>query len=314
MPQLRFLRPAGALLFLLGMTLAAIGAETGPLDQLRQRALELVNRERTERGLAPLTQQAALNEAAQKHAQDMLERNYYSHTSLEGDTVRDRYMEAGGSRWKLVAENIARCQGCPSPPTENRVEQLHQGWMNSPPHRENILRSGLDAFGFGIVIGSDQTLYAVQTFAGAGESRDRQPDEASALNPQEQNALVAQRLNKARRAENLPAVETDPALIEAASRLLPQADPSSFTSGNLMGALPRDTQGQWSSLAVIMASCGGCGVEPNAGDVRSFVQQWLDNPQYRERLLDRSFTHIGFIIRANGEGLKSALLVLGAHR
>ncbi|MBJ6124118.1 CAP domain-containing protein [Microvirga splendida] len=318
MLQFRFGRlAAGALMAALALAGAAHGVETGPLDQLRQRALELVNRERADRGLEALRLQDGLNEAAQNHAEDMLRRNYYSHTSPEGESVQDRFLDAGGSRWKLTAENIARCQGCPSPPTEDRVEELHQGWMDSPPHRENILRQGLASFGFGIAVGDDRTLYAVQTFAGPGTSRDRQPEEASALDRQEQNALLEKRLNRARTREDLPPVETHPALVEAAAQLLPQADPGSFTAGessNPMDALPADARMQWSSLAVVMATCGGCGTRPTAGDVRSFLQQWLDNPQYRDRLLDRSFTHAGFIIRANGDGLKSALLVLGRQR
>ncbi|WP_230534138.1 CAP domain-containing protein [Microvirga roseola] len=289
--------------------------ETGDLDALRQKALELVNEERRERGLEPLTLGSALNEAAQEHAEDMLDRNYYAHVSPEGDTVRDRFIEAGGSRWQLAAENIARCEGCGGPPQISRVEELHQGWMNSPEHRENILREGLDRFGFGIVVGENQTLYAVQTFAGAGTSRDRQPQESvNAIDRQRQNELAAQRLNRARQNESASRIEPDPALIETAANLLPRQDLDSSRLGDLTQALPEDARNDWRNLAVLMASCSGCGTEPNAADVRSFLQQWLDDPQYRDRLLNRDFTDIGFLIRANGEGLKTAVLVLGQHR
>ncbi|MFC4170929.1 CAP domain-containing protein [Microvirga sp. GCM10011540] len=318
--MLRPLMPFALCLLLsaFGMSGAATGAETGDLERLRQRALELVNQERRDQGLETLTLGASLNEAAQKHAEDMLARNYYSHVSPEGDTVRDRYTAAGGSRWKVAAENIARCQGCDSPPTVSRVEELHQGWMNSPEHRENILRRGLDTFGFGIVVGDDRTLYAVQTFAGAGTSRDQQPQEdMSALAPDRQNALAVQEINKAREAQGVPALETDPALAQAAANLLPEQDLASFEASrldNLMQALPDDARTDWSSLGVIVGSCGGCGTVPNAADIRSFVDQWLDQPEYRDRLLDPRFTDAGFIVRADGDGLKRALLVLGQRR
>lgn len=65
----------------LAMTGHSSGAETGDLAKLRQKALELVNKERRDRDLQPLTLGPALNEAAQRHAEDMLARNYYAHVS-----------------------------------------------------------------------------------------------------------------------------------------------------------------------------------------------------------------------------------------
>jgi uncharacterized protein YkwD len=301
----------------LGLTAPLLAAETGDLERLRQRALELVNEERRNRDLHPLTLGPHLNEAAQKHAEDMLERNYYAHASPEGNTARDRYIQAGGSRWRLVAENIARCQGCETPPTENRVKELHKGWMDSPGHRENILKQGLDTFGYGIVVGADRTLYAVQTFAGSGMSQDLQAGEdGSTIDREKQNALAAQRINQVRRRENVSPLETDPALKKAASELLPEREASSesIQLGNLAQALPDNRRMEWRSLAAIAGSCGGCGTQPNAADIRSFLQQWLDDPQYRERLLDRNLTHFGLAIQANGEGLKRAVLILGQQR
>lgn len=74
-------------------------------------ALELLHQDRRERTLPPLQLDAILNEAAQKHAEDMLRRGYYSHRSLEGETGMDRYRAAGGGTSQVVAENIARCEG-----------------------------------------------------------------------------------------------------------------------------------------------------------------------------------------------------------
>src|SRR5688500_2604033 len=82
------------------------------LQALRHRALELVNQARAGHGLSRLELGGNLDEAAQSHARDMLRRGYYSHTSPEGENVQDRYVAAGGSRWELAAENIARCEGC----------------------------------------------------------------------------------------------------------------------------------------------------------------------------------------------------------
>lgn len=143
--------------------------ETGPLGALRQEALSLVNQTRRERGLAALSLTGPLNAAAQSHAEDMARRGYYAHFSPEGEDALGRYRANGGQRYRIVAENIANCGGCPVPPTEERVRRFHSDWMNSPGHRKNILRSGVENFGFGIAAANGR-IYAVQTFAGGDPS------------------------------------------------------------------------------------------------------------------------------------------------
>ncbi|WP_134495913.1 CAP domain-containing protein [Microvirga pakistanensis] len=260
----------------------SFSADTGNLEQLRQRALVLVNKERRERGVETPSEGNMLNTAAQTHAADMLKRSYYSHVSPEGNTVMDRYIEAGGDRWQLTAENIAQCRGCPIPPTVERVESLHQGRMNRPPHRENILWQGLDRFGFGIIAGSDQTLYAVQTFAGPGRPRNLQPDEqAHAIEAEQQTTVALQRVNKERQTNNREPLKAYPALIQAASNLVQGSgtDGSALNiRGNLSDALPDDASRNWQTLAGITGRCGGCGEQPTAADVRFFVQQQEQNP------------------------------------
>lgn len=298
---------------------AAIAAETGDLDRLRERALSLVNQARDEAGLQPLEAGAALNEAALAHARDMLQRNFYSHVSPDGETARERYLAAGGGRWRLVAENIAHCRGCGMPPTVETVDTLHDLWMESPGHRENILRRGLDRFGFGLVGTPEDGVYAVQTFAGAGTPPGADPGEdLSEIDPAAATEVALARIGRARSQAGLDPIERSPALETAADRLLPGDPGATFTLPNdpaaLADALPTGTEGDWSQLAVIAASCGGCGATPTAADVRRMVDQWLDGPDHRGRLLDSAFDHLGFTIRADGEGRKIALAVLGAKR
>ena len=114
LPLVRFPVPALLVFWLIGLLALAtispaIAAETGDLERLRSEALELVNEDGAEYGLEPLELTESLNEAAQNHAEDMIEREYYAHVSPEGEAVQDRYIEQGGSRWRLVAGNIARC-------------------------------------------------------------------------------------------------------------------------------------------------------------------------------------------------------------
>jgi uncharacterized protein YkwD len=294
----------------------ASAAETGELERLRSEALERVNEDRSEYGLKPLELTENLNEAAQNHAEDMLERRYYAHVSPEGETIQDRYIEQGGSRWRLVAGNIARCIGCPSPPTIERIRNLQQGWMDSPGHRANILQEGLDSFGYGIIVGDDRRLYAVQNFAGPGVPRGLQPDEEPvALSPVEQAEQALTAINTAREREGVPRLEPSDALNEGAMTLLPEGEGGSLTlDGELFAALPQDERRAWSALSVLAAGCGGCGTELTAADVRSFRDRWLDNRQNAGTLLAEQMTHLGFAMRAGGEGRKVAVAVVGQHR
>jgi len=110
MPRLAALALAGLAACLITGR-AAASMETGDLMALRGAALELLNQDRRERTLPPRELDAILNEAAQKHAEDMLRRGYYSHRSPEGETGMDRYRAAGGGTSQVVAENVARCEG-----------------------------------------------------------------------------------------------------------------------------------------------------------------------------------------------------------
>lgn len=297
---------------------ACVAASTGDLEKLRARALELVNRARREQGLQPLELGPKVNEAALSHARDMLRRNYYSHTSPEGETVQDRYVDAGGSKWRLIAENIARCAGCTSDPDTEAVERLHRGWMNSPEHRHNILHRGLTRFGFGIVSSSEQGEYAVETFAGPGIPRGAETAEPVAVtSPGEQTKLALSQINRARAGQDRSPLESNPDLIDVAKSIMSSSDSKKLEidqNVNPYRLLPSDQRRKWQSISYLVAACGGCGTEPTRADVRYFTQQWLDSSQDRPKLLASTLTHVGLALGANGDGKKVALLILGRRR
>ena len=285
---------------------------TTDLEQLRQESLQLVNDARSKQDLSSLQFEAELNEAAQAHAEDMLKRQFYDHVSPEGDTVMDRYIAAGGSQYRLVAENIARCRGCRVPADETAVRDLHQGWMNSPEHRENILAEGLSGYGFGIAENETGTRYSVQTFEGPGVSGG--PDAsgpANEIDAAAQSELVAALINDRRRADGIAPISADRRLVRSAQDLIPE-DISGIALdelGSLQGVIP--AQAPWRSYQMIVGSCGGCGVRPTEADVRFFVGEWLDDARYRRVLTDPDLTSIGLAIEADQSGRKIAAAILG---
>lgn len=128
----------------------ARGQENGPAQVL----FESVNRERTAHGLAPLKWSATLAGAARQHALRMAAQNTLSH-QLHGEPgMADRASQAG-ARFSSLAENVA--EG-PS------AESIHLQWMNSPPHRANLLDAQLDSVGIAVAE-HNGVLFAVEDFS-----------------------------------------------------------------------------------------------------------------------------------------------------
>jgi len=122
------------------------------LGQARAAMLARVNAERAAARRPPLVLDPRLNEAAQRHADDMLQRSYYNHASPEGATPGDRVRKSGYTP-HLVAENIAR-----GPYT---VTEAMDNWMQSREHRGNILQPALRDLGVGIAVGRNSVAYTV---------------------------------------------------------------------------------------------------------------------------------------------------------
>lgn len=78
------------------------------LSEMRSFALALVNRDRQLNGASALKEDAALDRAAQKHAEDMLRRKYFAHVSPEGRNPSARVIAEGVDPNEGVGENISR--------------------------------------------------------------------------------------------------------------------------------------------------------------------------------------------------------------
>lgn len=98
-----------------------------------------LNAYRASKGAPALLVNAQLERAALAHAQDMVAKNYFSHTGKDGSDPSTRLRRAGCSDPIYVSENIA--QGYPDEAAALR------GWQNSPGHDENLLRKGSRIYG-----------------------------------------------------------------------------------------------------------------------------------------------------------------------
>lgn len=118
--------------------------------------LRLVNEERAANGLSKLSWNKELAEVAQTKAQDMVNNNYFSHTSPTYGSPFDM-MKSFGISYRYAAENIAK---------NASVEKAHTALMNSDGHRKNILNANYTEIGIGIVKTSSNSYTVVQMFIG----------------------------------------------------------------------------------------------------------------------------------------------------
>lgn len=125
-----------------------------PSPTLELEMLVLVNQERAKVGLPPLQPDPELTEVARLHSADMFARGYFSHSTPEGLSPFDR-IENGGVSYRTAGENLAHA------PT---LAIAHNGLMNSPGHRENILRPEFGRLGIGILDGGPRGLMITQNF------------------------------------------------------------------------------------------------------------------------------------------------------
>lgn len=303
-----------AMLVVVALAAPVAAQESADAEALRALALQLLNKSRAENGLPPLQIGKEINEAAKFHAADMLRRGFYGHDSPEGQSVKERYEKAGGGRFLLTAENIARCTDCKI--STKTVEFLQSAWMNSKGHRENILSKGVTHFGFSVVWAPGKPLYAVQTFAGPGIQRGVAG--GAALKKLSAAEIVAKALalvNQERKQAGRPALVESASLTKAVRAILPARNAVENFSipelGKVKEALPAGERDDWTSLGMLASSCGGCGTDMTEADVRTFLRQWLDKGNNRDMVLNPRSTHLAFAIAASGQGKKVALAVVG---
>ncbi len=128
--------------------------------------------------------------------------------------------------------------------------------------------------------------------------------------------VALQQINSAREDRGLEALSGSNPLDTVARKLIETGKGDQLISpdADLFELLPRDRRNDWRQLKVLAAACGGCGTQPTADDVRHFTGQWLQNDQYTSSIMSRAATHLGFAMKANGEGGKTAVAVIGQRR
>jgi hypothetical protein len=126
------------------------------LSPQAEQLFALANQTRAAQGLGTLKWDPALAAAALKHCQRMAVEGPISHRYAGELDLSERAGQAG-AHFRLIEENIAV-----GPSAAN----IHTGWMNSPPHRANLLSPNIDRVGIAVV-GRGELIFAVADYSGA---------------------------------------------------------------------------------------------------------------------------------------------------
>jgi cysteine-rich secretory family protein len=154
---------------LLGLWLVPRASSTPagrPSTSSEQMLYDAVNRERASLGLHQLQWDTALANAARLHTSLLAEHDALSHR-FNGEADLQTRLRMAGANFRLVAENVAQAPD---------VESLHIAWMNSPPHRANILDPQVNSIGIAIVRRGNE-LYATQDFSASVVQMNKEEQE-----------------------------------------------------------------------------------------------------------------------------------------
>lgn len=138
----------------------------GPASSLVGYALNQVNAARAAYGFRGLALDGAVSAVANAHAWDMLRNGYFSHTGLDGSTVRTRLSRAGVP-YSHAGENICYRSGFS---VQSTLNWCHAQFMAEPypgyyNHIGNILDPDFSRLGVGIAA-SGGKVYVVWDFTG----------------------------------------------------------------------------------------------------------------------------------------------------
>jgi len=248
-------------------------------DPIVAELVEAHNRERAKEKLPPLKLDARLEGAARSHAKDMADRDVMSHEGGDGSTPAQRVTRAG-YHYQTTGENVA--QGY------RDVASVMQGWMDSPPHRKNIM-GDFTEIGVARVEGKDDKPYWSAEF---GKPIPK-------LDPTAAASDLVKRINDERSAAQLGALAADPGLGKPA-----EAVAAELARGKEGKAPSFDgvEQKRYQDLAMTISS--------GQPDPETLVKGLLQNPDYKARLLGK-YSRIGVGYATGEDGIPHWCVILG---
>jgi uncharacterized protein YkwD len=135
------------------------------LDRVERSMIRAINRERAGHGLAAVRPSHKLARAADFHSWEMLDANYFAHTSRDGGPFDSRVRRF--ARHRSVGETLAWVSRC----GRRSARQVMRMWMNSSGHRAILLSPAYRRVGVGKRSGSLGSTRACLVTADFGSRR-----------------------------------------------------------------------------------------------------------------------------------------------
>jgi hypothetical protein len=132
-------------------------------EEIEKELFDLINRERAKQGVSLLQISRSLTPLARRHSQDMAAQSDLTHISHEGKTYAER-LRTAGLYFKGTGENVAFSQSF-------LPEVIHNSFMRSKGHRENILDPRFDRVGIGVFHKKEKGYYITQDFLASLEAK-----------------------------------------------------------------------------------------------------------------------------------------------
>jgi len=127
------------------------------LPKVEQQIVEMTNQVRAGQKLSPLKVNAILANAARAYARSLAQSGAFSHNA-DGHTPEQR-AERAGYKFCALAENLAMDRNSEGFSAGALAIQAMAGWMNSPPHRANIMMPAATEIGVGVAEATGQPKF-----------------------------------------------------------------------------------------------------------------------------------------------------------
>ena len=150
--------------------------------QTEELVLQQLNASRREAGLSPLKISPELVEAARRHSVEMADQRKLSH-QFPGEPPLPQRLAATGAHFFRSGENVG---------FNTQADLIHDAFMHSPPHRQNLLTPEYNSVGVGIVQKGD-SYWVTEDFA----------QQVAALSADQATELAAHAFAEMRRQQNL---------------------------------------------------------------------------------------------------------------
>ena len=240
-----------------GVIVSITAGKTIASDITTEKVIALTNASRAETGEDALIANLKLSQAAEAKASDMMESNYFSHTSPDGKTPWS-WIQKEDYDYVYAGENLAM--------DFHSAEKMEEAWMASPTHRANILNQNYHEIGTavkeGIINGHETTLAVVMFGSGDKNSSDSGKANKETMNPEKSvdAGKIFPTLSVGEEKKDVAFLEQPTimsprsgeifsgSVVKIAGRAQPGETVSIFDNGNFISVAAADSNG-WFSLS-----------------------------------------------------------------